>query len=113
MDLEAADNLGQAGLYPPACFHCQQALEKALKALLLKQGKKFPKMHSLRELALQADKLPELGALVSDIDTDYANTRYVDVAGRPTKTLYSQAKFKERRAAAEKAFGLIEKWIQG
>jgi HEPN domain-containing protein len=39
-----------AGHYDAACFHGQQAVEKYLKALLVAQGKDFPKMHALRTL---------------------------------------------------------------
>jgi HEPN domain-containing protein len=32
------------------CFHCQQAAEKALKAILLKQKVEFPPTHSIKVL---------------------------------------------------------------
>ena len=54
IELEAAENLGQAGFYAQACFHCQQSVEKALKALLLFKKNSHPKTHSLRELASHA-----------------------------------------------------------
>lgn len=56
-DLEAAENLGQAGFYEQACFCYQQAIEKALKGLLLLKKNDFPKIHSLRELSNQAGVL--------------------------------------------------------
>jgi HEPN domain-containing protein len=34
-----------------ACFHCQQAAEKALKAYLTDQGISFPFVHDLEKLA--------------------------------------------------------------
>jgi HEPN domain-containing protein len=51
-------------LYDGICFHCQQAAEKYLKALLQEAGLPIPKTHSL--LALQTLLLPthpELKAL--------------------------------------------------
>ncbi len=36
--------------YDAVCFHCQQAVEKYLKAYLLKNGVDFPKPHNLIEL---------------------------------------------------------------
>jgi HEPN domain-containing protein len=39
-----------AGHYDTACLHAQQAVEKYLKALLVAQGKEFPKTHALRAL---------------------------------------------------------------
>ena len=42
-------------LYEHLCFHAQQAAEKALKALLLAHGVKFPRTH---DLAFLIDQLP-------------------------------------------------------
>jgi HEPN domain-containing protein len=39
-----------AGHYDAACIHAQEAVEKYLKALLVVQGKEFPKTHALRTL---------------------------------------------------------------
>jgi|SRR5262245_7737505 len=51
-DVEAARLL--AGHHPPlrdvVCFHCQQAAEKYLKALLLELGFIFPRTHNLERL---------------------------------------------------------------
>ena len=41
-----------------ACFHCQQAIEKFLKAFLISRKKEFPKTHNLdhlRELCIHED----------------------------------------------------------
>ena len=43
--LEASDRLGQI-----VVFHCQQAAEKYLKALLVRHQVQFPKTHNIREL---------------------------------------------------------------
>jgi len=37
-------------LFGTLCFHCQQAAEKALKAVLLKHGAEFPPTHSIKLL---------------------------------------------------------------
>jgi HEPN domain-containing protein len=55
------------GLDPPitdiAAFHCQQAIEKTLKAYLFWEGVDFEKTHDLRELTiLCADKDPAFSA---------------------------------------------------
>lgn len=51
-DIEAAKAL--AGRTPPArnaaCFHCQQAAEKYLKALLQERGAAVPRTHDLKDL---------------------------------------------------------------
>lgn len=38
------------------CYHCQQAAEKALKAILVKKEGKFPKTHSLNTLIQELEK---------------------------------------------------------
>jgi HEPN domain-containing protein len=70
------------------CFHAQQAVEKALKAVLLYQKKDFPLTHDLEELA---DILITAGiALPPEIDeignlTPYAvETRYPGFWGEIT-----------------------------
>ena len=111
LDLVAAENLGQAKLYAAACFHCQQAVEKALKAFILFKKKTFSKTHSLRDLASQAGVLPDLRDLIAFTDADYAMTRYLDAAGKPPRVLYDYKTFKERLSTAQEALGLINKWI--
>ncbi len=43
------------GLFRPACFHAQQAAEKALKGFLLVRTDTYPKTHPLRELLSLCD----------------------------------------------------------
>ncbi len=111
-ELAAAQNLGQAGFYAEACFWCQQSVEKALKALLLLQRSGFPKSHSLRELADAAGIFGEIKEYISDIELDYAATRYLDVSGVPTDTFYDAKAFQKRLAAAKTATEMIEKWMK-
>ena len=77
------------------CFDAQQAAEKALKALLLELGIRFPLTHDLNkllELILQAgvaipDRIREAVVL-----SDYAvSTRYPGVAESPTRLEYLEA----------------------
>jgi HEPN domain-containing protein len=53
-DLEGANELARRArpLYDLVCFHCQQAAEKYLKALLIELGVSFPKTHRLEELLM-------------------------------------------------------------
>jgi HEPN domain-containing protein len=57
-DLKAAAIIAEedAGLLDVAIFHCQQAVEKALKGFLVFNGEPFSKTHDLKTLALQAAK---------------------------------------------------------
>ena len=51
------------------CFHCQQAIEKLLKALLQKNNIKFTKIHDLTELLrLIIPVFPDLKDLKEDME---------------------------------------------
>jgi len=61
-DLSAAEVLaGQptSFLWEPALFHCQQAGEKWIKALLGSRGVAYPRTHDLRDLLTLARELEE------------------------------------------------------
>lgn len=64
------------------CFHCQQAVEKYLKAFLVKHQIEFPKTHSMMtliNLCSKADSSFKEKLLEADILTDYAvEIRYPD-----------------------------------
>jgi len=81
------------------CFHCQQAVEKYLKAYLIFLDIPFKKIHEIGELILLCEtKDNEIGAMEDEADilTDYAvNTRYPDSLFMPV--------FEEAQEAAELA----------
>lgn len=58
-DLGAARKLlsGSDPFPATAAYHCQQAAEKALKALIASTGKPVPKMHDLRALIAQCTQI--------------------------------------------------------
>lgn len=70
------------------CFHCQQAVEKFLKAFLVKHQIEFPKTHSiiaLLNLCANVDKSFKDELLFADVLTDYAvEIRYPDDWYEPT-----------------------------
>ncbi len=81
-DLRWARHSYQGGFLPQACFACQQAVEKALKALLLAHDKPLRRTHSLPELlrltcqvSAAVDRFVESAAV---LDAYYAPTRYAD-----------------------------------
>jgi len=51
--------LASEGPFDTACFHCQQAIEKFLKAFLAFQGQQIPRTHDLEELAKLCSLLDE------------------------------------------------------
>lgn len=47
-------------VYDAICFHCQQCMEKYLKAILVEEGKEVPKTHDLAVLVERLKKHKEL-----------------------------------------------------
>jgi HEPN domain-containing protein len=75
-DFIAAKTLApQEGLENQTGFHCQQAIEKWLKAYLIKQGEEIRKIHDLTALVIECEiydpDFEELESLVEGI-TDFA-----------------------------------------
>jgi HEPN domain-containing protein len=90
-DLEVAELLIQDGRhYPIACFHCQQAAEKALKAFLLHHGQVPPHVHRLEDLlnqgCAQEPALSAFQAQCATLDQYYIPTRYPYAAPAVTAT---------------------------
>jgi len=55
-DLDAASLLAQAPYLAPACYHCQQAVEKILKAYIIVKENSLTKTHDLVFLIKQCEK---------------------------------------------------------
>jgi HEPN domain-containing protein len=78
-DLDAARLLLDGGRHTHALFCCQQAIEKALKAIIIERtGKLPPKIHALPRLAeLAKVTLPQAQLrLIAELSIDYMRTRY-------------------------------------
>jgi len=78
-DLKAARDSAVAGNFEWACFQCQQAAAKALKAYLYRAGGEPLGLHSVRKLlAAWEEAAPEFGALrpAALLDRYYIPTRY-------------------------------------
>ena len=77
------------------CFHCQQAVEKFLKAYLIYLNISFPKTHEIGELITRCEtKDNQINEFKeeSDILTDYAvEVRYPDDWYEPTSEETKQA----------------------
>jgi HEPN domain-containing protein len=94
-DLSAARwMLAGEGPYDTACFHTQQAIEKALKALLAFHAQPIPRSHDLDELqrlCLTVYSDPELAALDLAESTDYAVALRYDMEFWPEKSTAEKA----------------------
>jgi HEPN domain-containing protein len=90
--------------YHIAAYHAHQATEKLFKWFLLKNGRKFPFIHDLKELfrlVCRTEKLDDLFEDVSFIDDLYPQLRY------PTGEQVTRDEAKKSLAIAEKIFNVI------
>jgi len=75
--------------YEVSVFFCEQAAQKALKALLLQRTSRMPpKIHNLVELGRMAGVDRETRDFLADLTPHYMMTRYPDAAGVVTSELY-------------------------
>lgn len=93
-DQDVAHTLIREGHYAAAAFHCQQAAEKALKALFVELGHN-ERTHSSLELL---SRLRQDGVAVEDelfhrarkLDRSYIDSRYPNGIGGPPSDFYDQ-----------------------
>ncbi len=74
-DLQSAEVLFDRKLFRPACYHAQQSVEKALKALLIDRDIETPRTHNLLDLNNAVKKLGYAAALI-DEDAVYLSSIY-------------------------------------
>lgn len=79
-DLKKARDNFNIGHYDLTSFLCQQAVEKALKSLLIKQTNKFPKIHDLVRLGNLVNVDKDLLENCKKLTTVYTENRYPDVS---------------------------------
>lgn len=88
-DLKAATGLlGDDDLLDVVCFHAQQAAEKALKALLVACGVRYPYRHDLDELLELLPEIPlELATIRDELSalTPFATTERYEEVLRPSR----------------------------
>jgi len=68
----------QQEIYDASAFFCQQAVEKALKALYIRKFKKLIRTHDLVYLGKKVDLPEELLEFCDEITSFYIETRYPD-----------------------------------
>ncbi|MBI3921826.1 MAG: HEPN domain-containing protein [Armatimonadetes bacterium] len=106
-DLRSAEVLLEEDIYSSAAFHCQQAAEKALKAVFAAKGTVAPRVHDLVELLGELSKYSDVYAQHQDdvayLSRFYLPVRYPDALpgtlpeGLPSKDHATQAVEKARR----------------
>ncbi|HCW51512.1 MAG TPA: DNA-binding protein [Clostridiales bacterium] len=94
-DLEAALALRKSGLFDSAAFHCQQAAEKTLKALVLAVARTVPRTHAsvflIKMLEEARCRVPEAVATACrKLDPHYMNARYPNGVGGAPEEFYDE-----------------------
>jgi HEPN domain-containing protein len=100
LDQSAAESLFQNEQYSTCTFHCQQAVEKALKACLYYSGRAIFS-HSLISLAeelgkrLQTELPPQILDACRELDFHYITSRYPGASS--IKKMYTREKAAETK----------------
>jgi HEPN domain-containing protein len=110
----AGVNLEQERYYA-AVFFCQQAVEKALKALVLRRRRnpQAPEMvsHSLIYLAKACHLPDQFYSFLRDLTSEYVNTRYPSAADEPPEALYDRTIAARTVSSAKEVLEWIEKHL--
>lgn len=113
-DIECVRVLIARGIAKHACFHCQQAAEKALKALLLRQAGRIPQTHDLSLLfqtICRADpSFPDHLAALQTLKAYYTLVRYPD-ARPPGAPMPSLQQAQAALSSVEKVVGDVKQRI--
>jgi HEPN domain-containing protein len=95
-DLGTAEHNLAGGRYDAAIFYCEQAVEKALKALTI-HSKRLPPgpTHSLIVLGRLCRVPKRFSLLLRTLTSEYFLSRYPDAAGEVPYTLYDGTEARE------------------
>lgn len=117
-DLDVVRTLRASQHYAAACFHSQQAAEKALKAVLYSQGARVVLGHAVRQLAQQCQVHDPTFARVFGgaalLDQFYIPTRYpngLPAPATPSDT-YTDDQAGAAQAAAERVLAVAETFLR-
>lgn len=114
-DLRVAEICFNDQVYTISCFHCQQAVEKLLKAVWLKEFGKVPKTHSLERLRLELEKIntswQDQKEETRFLDQFYTPVRYPDALPGSLPEGFPDRKDTERALQIAKAIFEFSKGI--
>jgi len=99
-------------LYEDLCFDCEQAVEKALKALLVSIDVSFPRTHSISHLI---ELIEEHSIMVPDEIKDSSSLTAYAVSTRYPGDFepVDEQEYQETLETAEKVFNWVRKIIEG
>lgn len=104
---KAKDNLKDNHL-DGAAFFAQQAVEKALKALSIRNKKSFPKIHDLVALSRMVNAPEEIVEKCKVITPYYTETRYPDFSETIPAEAFSKKEIEEVIKLSEE----VLKWVR-
>ena len=81
-DLISAENSFNSGDFYVSAFMSQQVVEKALKALVLKEKKESIKTHNITKLGKLLNLPQNLLSKLASLESVYQETRYSDVSSK-------------------------------
>jgi HEPN domain-containing protein len=110
-NLALASAQGQGIYLEDLCFNAQQAAEKAIKALLIKQGVEFPYIHDIAELLTLVEsagqQIPDPIRQAARLTRFAVFTRYPGLA-----PLIGREEYEEAVALAERVIRWVEERLQ-
>lgn len=114
-DLSVAELTMLAAIFNQVCFHAQQCAEKAIKGLLVLQGKKPPRTHLIGDLLslLETNPFQTSTLEIQLLDRFYIPTRYPDaLPGELPEGLPGREDAEEALATARQILDTIEALVQ-
>ena len=113
-DLSVADVLSNHSMTNAMAFHCQQAIEKYLKAFLIENDVPLQKIHNLVRLNEMVKEIRDLGIdedKLFTINTVYFDTRYPGEFGLTPNGMPTDEQTKEFIAFAKEVKTIISNAI--
>lgn len=112
-DLRSAEILLTAEIFNMVCFHCQQAVEKSLKAFLRRHEGTIPYIHMLEELCERCAAInPSFFQFADDcrkLDIYYQPTRYPEApAGALPEGMPNKQQAEEALEKAKNVFEFVQ-----
>lgn len=115
-EVEVAEKLLDGRSYNFCAFHCQQAAEKALKALLIERGgwARTPScLVLIGELGERGENLSSFATDARRLDIHYIDSRYPNgLVGEPS-AFYDETIAREVLEAARRILGHVESRLSG
>ncbi len=108
-DEESAQSTLATGKYYVAAFLCQQAVEKALKALYIQEKASLLKTHSISRLAKELELPPEILTKITLLEPIYQQTRYPDIAENIPSEEFEESDAQEALQTAKEVLEWIKK----